>query len=67
LRATEAASHRNREIDLVMGVRGNVSGRSGRGIGLAVVKAIAERAGGEVRVETAGLRGARFRLALSRG
>ncbi len=49
-----------RESIFIMGVRRNAAGRSGRGIGLAVVKAIAERAGGDVRVEPSPLGGARF-------
>lgn len=55
------------ETIFVMGVRGNVAGRSGRGIGLAVVKAIAERAGGDVRVEPSQLGGARFVLRFPEG
>ena len=50
-----------------MGVRGDTSGRAGRGIGLAVVKAIAERAGGDVRVESSVLGGARFVLRFTEG
>ncbi len=57
----------SRETIFVMGVRGNVAGRSGRGIGLAVVKAIAERAGGDVRVEPSQLGGARFVLRFPEG
>lgn len=49
-----------REAIFVMGVRGEARGRSGSGIGLAIVKAIAERAGGDVRVEPSALGGARF-------
>jgi two-component system, OmpR family, phosphate regulon sensor histidine kinase PhoR len=48
------------ESIFVLGVRGATAGQSGSGIGLAVVKAIAERAGGDVRVEPARLGGARF-------
>jgi signal transduction histidine kinase len=51
-----------RESIFAMGVRGDACERSGRGIGLAVVKAIAERAGGDVRAETSTLGGARFVL-----
>lgn len=47
-----------------MGARGAHSERAGSGIGLAVVKAIAERAGGEVRVDSSPLGGARFLLRL---
>ena len=57
----------SRETIFVLGVRGNVTGRSGRGIGLAVVKAIAERAGGDVRVECSQLGGARFVLRFPEG
>jgi signal transduction histidine kinase len=49
-----------RESIFVMGVRVDTAGCSGNGIGLAIVKAIAERAGGDVRVEPARLGGARF-------
>lgn len=49
-----------RESIFVMGVRRDAAGRTGSGIGLAVVKAIAERAGGDVRVERSLLGGARF-------
>jgi two-component system, OmpR family, phosphate regulon sensor histidine kinase PhoR len=49
-----------RESIFDMGVRGAHAGVSGRGIGLAVVKAIAERAGGDVRVEKSASGGARF-------
>jgi two-component system phosphate regulon sensor histidine kinase PhoR len=51
----------------VMGVRGGAPGRSGCGIGLAVVKAIAERAGGDVRAEASALGGARFILRFPAG
>jgi two-component system phosphate regulon sensor histidine kinase PhoR len=44
-----------------MGVRG-AGERSGSGIGLAVVRAIAQRASGDVRVESSALGGARFIL-----
>lgn len=56
-----------RESIFVMGVRRDVAGRSGSGIGLAVVKAIAESAGGEVRVESSPLGGARFVLRFPAG
>jgi two-component system phosphate regulon sensor histidine kinase PhoR len=51
----------------VMGVCSALPGRSSRGIGLAVVKAIAERAGGDVRVEPSALGGARFLLRFPAG
>ncbi len=50
-----------------VGVRGEAAGESGSGIGLAVVKAIAECAGGDVRVESSSLGGARFVLRLPAG
>ncbi len=53
-----------REAVFRMGVRGAAAPQSGNGIGLAVVKAIAERAGGDVRVESSALGGARFVLRL---
>jgi two-component system, OmpR family, phosphate regulon sensor histidine kinase PhoR len=56
-----------RESIFVMGVRRDAAGRSGRGIGLAVVKAIAERAGGDVRVERSPLGGARFEVRFPAG
>jgi signal transduction histidine kinase len=49
-----------RETIFALGVRGDAPARPGSGIGLAVVKAIAERAGGDVRVEPSALGGARF-------
>jgi two-component system phosphate regulon sensor histidine kinase PhoR len=49
------------ESIFIMGVRGSAR-ESGRGIGLAVVKAIAERAGGDVRVGPSHLGGACFVL-----
>jgi signal transduction histidine kinase len=52
----------DREAIFAMGVRGDVLERPGGGIGLAVVKAIAQRAGGDVRVEASTLGGARFVL-----
>ena len=55
------------EAIFVLGVRGAVDGQPGNGIGLAVVKAIAERAGGDVRVEPARLGGARFVLRFPAG
>jgi two-component system sensor histidine kinase RstB len=51
---------RTRASIFAMGVRGDPKDRAGRGIGLAVVKAIAERAGGDVRVDASVLGGARF-------
>ncbi len=56
-----------RESIFIMGVRRNAAGRSGSGIGLAVVKAVAERAGGDVRVEPSPLGGARFVLRFPAG
>jgi two-component system, OmpR family, phosphate regulon sensor histidine kinase PhoR len=50
-----------------MGVRGAGTDRTGSGIGLAVVKAIAERSGGDVRVESSSLGGARFVLRVPAG
>jgi two-component system, OmpR family, phosphate regulon sensor histidine kinase PhoR len=50
-----------------LGVRGAGADRTGSGIGLAVVKAIAERAGGDVRVESSSLGGARFVLRVPAG
>ncbi|HEV3091064.1 MAG TPA: HAMP domain-containing sensor histidine kinase [Candidatus Cybelea sp.] len=50
-----------------LGARGAHSDRTGSGIGLAVVKAIAERAAGEVRVDASPLGGARFVLRLPAG
>jgi two-component system, OmpR family, phosphate regulon sensor histidine kinase PhoR len=55
------------ESIFVMGVCNALPGRAGRGIGLAVVKAIAERAGGDVRVEPSTLGGARFILRFPAG
>ncbi|HEY5427380.1 MAG TPA: HAMP domain-containing sensor histidine kinase [Candidatus Tumulicola sp.] len=51
-----------RESIFQMGTRGDVAGHPGSGIGLAVVKAIADRAGGDVRVLASPLGGARFTL-----
>jgi two-component system phosphate regulon sensor histidine kinase PhoR len=56
-----------RESIFVLGARSALPGRGGRGIGLAVVKAIAERAGGDVRVEPSALGGARFVLRFPAG
>lgn len=58
---------RARASIFAMGVRGETNGRAGRGIGLAVVTAIAERAGGDVRVESSPLGGARFVLRFPEG
>jgi two-component system, OmpR family, phosphate regulon sensor histidine kinase PhoR len=55
-----------REKIFLMGVRGREA-RSGCGIGLAIVKTIAERAGGDVRVESSALGGARFVLRFLEG
>jgi signal transduction histidine kinase len=55
-----------RETIFTMGVRGENAG-SGCGIGLAIVKAIAERAGGYVGVAASPLGGARFVLHLLEG
>ncbi len=55
------------ESIFVMGFYGASPGRGGHGIGLAVVKAIAERAGGDVRVESSALGGARFVLRFPAG
>ncbi len=55
------------EAIFVLGMRGDAPARPGNGIGLAVVKAIAERAGGDVRVEPSALGGACFVLALLSG
>ncbi|HZV77864.1 MAG TPA: HAMP domain-containing sensor histidine kinase [Candidatus Babeliales bacterium] len=56
-----------RESIFGLGVRGNAAGRSGRGIGLAVVKAIVERASGSVGLEASRLGGARFVLRFAEG
>jgi two-component system phosphate regulon sensor histidine kinase PhoR len=50
------------ESIFMLGVCSQLPGRSGSGIGLAVVKAIAERSHGDVRVESSSLGGARFVL-----
>ena len=51
-----------RESIFGMGVRGTSAAHPGSGIGLAVVRAIADRAGGEVRALESALGGARFVL-----
>jgi two-component system phosphate regulon sensor histidine kinase PhoR len=51
-----------REAIFGLGFRGNSASQPGNGIGLAVVKAIVTRAGGDVTVETAPQGGARFAL-----
>lgn len=56
-----------RERIFGLGVRGERSHGAGAGIGLAVVRAIARRAGGDVRVEPSALGGARFVLRLPAG
>ncbi len=56
-----------REAVFAMGVRGDSPDRPGGGIGLAVVKAIAQRAGGDVRAEESALGGARFVLRFPAG
>jgi two-component system, OmpR family, phosphate regulon sensor histidine kinase PhoR len=56
----------SQEAIFLMGVRG-AGASCGCGIGLAVVKAIAERAGGDVRVESSSLGGARFVLRFMEG
>lgn len=55
-----------RDAIFLLGVRGE-NARPGCGIGLAIVKAIAERAGGDVRVESSSLGGARFVLRFLEG
>ena len=58
------ASH-ERESIFGLRVRGSsASPRPGTGIGLAIVKMIAERAGGAVRVAASPLGGARFEVRL---
>ncbi len=56
-----------RKAIFTMGIRGAGTDRTGSGIGLAVVKAIAERSGGDVRVESSSLGGARFVLRVPAG
>lgn len=56
-----------RDSIFAMGVRADAAGCNGNGIGLAVVKAIAGRAGGDVFVEASPLGGARFVLRLPAG
>lgn len=56
-----------RKAIFALGVRGAGTDRTGSGIGLAVVRAIAERAGGDVRVESSSLGGARFVLRVPAG
>jgi signal transduction histidine kinase len=51
-----------RDVIFNLGIRGSAGNVPGSGIGLAVVKAIADRAGGEVHVAPAPLGGARFVL-----
>jgi two-component system phosphate regulon sensor histidine kinase PhoR len=58
---------KRRKAIFALGVRGAGTDRTGSGIGLAVVKAIAERAGGDVRVESSSLGGARFVLRVPAG
>ena len=55
------------ESIFLMGVRRDWRGLPGNGIGLAVVKAIAERAGGDVRAEASHFGGARFVLRFPAG
>lgn len=55
---------REREAIFGLRVRSSRAARPGTGIGLAIVRMIAERAGGEVRVAESALGGARFELAL---
>ena len=55
------------EAIFVMGVCSVLPGRTNNGIGLALVKAIAERAGGDIRVEASSLGGARFVLRFPAG
>jgi two-component system phosphate regulon sensor histidine kinase PhoR len=51
-----------RESIFKMGIRGGAVRHSGTGIGLAVVRAIVDRAGGDVRVLASPLGGARFAI-----
>ncbi len=57
----------DRERIFALGVRGERPRGAGAGIGLAVVRAIARRAGGDARVESSPLGGARFVLRLPAG
>jgi signal transduction histidine kinase len=50
-----------------MGVRGDANARPGTGIGLAIVKAIVDRAGGDVRASSSPLGGARFTARVPEG
>ncbi|HTU82053.1 MAG TPA: HAMP domain-containing sensor histidine kinase [Candidatus Acidoferrales bacterium] len=58
---------RDRDAIFALGIRANRGGAPGSGIGLAVVRAIAQRAGGDVRAERSPLGGARFVLRLPAG
>jgi len=63
----EGVAPARQESIFALGVCSARPGRSNRGIGLAVVKAIADRAGGDVRVEPSTLGGARFVLRFPAG
>lgn len=54
----------DREKIFGLRVRGAQAGRPGTGIGLAIVRMIAERAGGEIAVRESALGGAKFELLL---
>lgn len=54
----------DRERIFGLRVRGAQAGRPGTGIGLAIVRMIAERAGGEITVRESALGGAKFELLL---
>jgi two-component system, OmpR family, sensor histidine kinase KdpD len=56
-----------REAIFSIGTQGTTSASRGSGIGLAMVRAIAQRVGGDVRVENSSLGGARFVLSLPAG
>jgi signal transduction histidine kinase len=56
-----------RKAIFTLGARGAGTDATGSGIGLAVVKAIVERYGGDVRVESSSLGGARFVLRVPAG
>ena len=56
-----------RKAIFALGARGAGTDRTGSGIGLAVVKAIVERCGGDVRVESSSVGGARFVLRVPAG